>query len=89
MATEKPSIERILRELVKEEGLSKVAHDLGIDHASLYRSLLDNSNLKWGRIKKLLDYFGYEFKVVKKAIRKANPGKRRREDRHGNLSKRK
>jgi DNA-binding phage protein len=61
MAIKKQSIEAILRELVRGKGLRTVAHDLRVDPASLYRSLLDNSNLKWGRIKRLLDYFGYEF----------------------------
>ncbi len=66
MPTKEQSIEAILRGLVKKEGLTKVARDLGIDHASLYRSLLDGSNLKLERIKRLLDYFGYEFRIVKK-----------------------
>ena len=67
MAIKQQSIEGILREFVKEKGLRKVAKDLNIDPASLYRSLLDNSNLKLGRVKKLLDYFGYEFRIVKKS----------------------
>ena len=58
-------IEQRLRELVKENGLRKTAHDLGIDHASLYRSLRDGSNIKLERIKQLLDYFGYEIRFVK------------------------
>lgn len=66
MSAKEQSIEAILRGLVKKEGLTKVARDLGIDHASLHRSLRDGSNLKWERIKKLLDYFGYEFRIVKK-----------------------
>jgi DNA-binding phage protein len=72
MPTKEQSVEAILRGLVNEEGITKVARDLGIDHASLYRSLKDNSNLKWGRIKKLLDYFGYEFRIVKKRVNR-NP----------------
>jgi DNA-binding phage protein len=58
-------IEQRLRELVKENGLRKTAHDLGIDHASLYRSLRDGSNIKLERIKQLLDYLGYEIRFVK------------------------
>jgi len=68
MSAKEQSIEAILRGLVKKEGLTKVARDLGIDHASLYRSLKDGSNLKWGRVKKLLDYFGYEFRIVRKRV---------------------
>ena len=61
------SIEGILRELVKAQGLRKVAKGLRIDHASLYRSLKDGSNIKLERVKKLLDYLGYEIRVVKSA----------------------
>lgn len=70
MTPKTQSIESILREFVKEKGLRKVAHDLKVDPASLYRSLRDGSNLKLGRIKKLVDYFGFEIKVVKKKARK-------------------
>lgn len=66
MRKKNPSFEATLREFVKKRGLRKVAHDLNIDHGSLYRSLRDGSNLKLERIKKLLDYFGYEIKVIKK-----------------------
>ncbi len=66
MDTKERSIEAMLRELVSKKGMTKVARDLGIDHASLHRSLKDNSNLKWGRVKKLLDYLGYEFRIVRK-----------------------
>lgn len=59
-------LEKWLRELVAKKGLRKVAHDLGIDPASLYRSLKDGSNLKLGRIEKLLDYFGYDLKIFRK-----------------------
>jgi DNA-binding phage protein len=60
------SVEGELRELVKEKGLRKVARDLGIGHASLYRSLKDDSNIKLNRVKMILDYFGYELKIRKK-----------------------
>ncbi|MGD0916948.1 MAG: hypothetical protein ABSB22_10870 [Thermodesulfobacteriota bacterium] len=66
MTGEKPSIESILRGLVKERSLKKVAHDLGIDHASLYRSLKDGSNLKLNRIEAILNYFGYELNISKR-----------------------
>ena len=60
------SIEQTLRDLVKEKGLSKTAHALGIDHASLYRSLKDGSNIKLERVKTLLNYLGHEIQIVKK-----------------------
>jgi DNA-binding phage protein len=58
-------VEQRLREIVKENGLRKTAHDLGIDHASLYRSLRDGSSIKLERIKRLLNYLGYEIRFVK------------------------
>lgn len=66
MSVEKPSVEATLRELVRAKGIRKVAKDLNIDPASLHRSLRDGSNLKLERIKGLLDYFGYDFRIVKK-----------------------
>ncbi len=60
------ALEKILRELVKERGLRKTARDLGIDSGSLFRSLQDGSNLKLGRIEQLLDYFGYDLKLIKR-----------------------
>ncbi len=62
------SIEETLRDLVKEKGLRKTAHALGIDHASLYRSLKDGSNIKLGRVKKILEYCQYEIKFAKKKV---------------------
>jgi DNA-binding phage protein len=64
------SIEQRLRGLVRENGLPKTAHDLGIDHASLYRSLKDGSNIKLERIKQLLDYLSYEIRIVKSRRKK-------------------
>ena len=59
-------LEKLLRELVKGKGLRKTARDLGIDQASLFRSLQNGSNLKLNRIETLLDYFGYDLKISKK-----------------------
>ena len=60
------SLERMLRELVKERGLRRTARDLGIDSGSLCRSLKDGSNLKLSRIEQLLNYFGYDLKLIKR-----------------------
>ena len=60
------AFERVLRELVKKEGLRKVARRLGIDSGSLYRSLMDGSNVGLNRIEAILDYFGFEFKISKR-----------------------
>jgi hypothetical protein len=59
------TIEQTLRELLLAKGLRKTAHDLDIDPASLHRSLKDGSNIKLERVKKLLDYLGYEMRIVK------------------------
>ena len=63
---ETKSIEQTLKELVRERGLRKTAQAWGIDPASLYRSLRDGSNIKLERVKKLLDYLGYQILIVKK-----------------------
>lgn len=61
-------IVKILREVIKKEKLTyrKVAEDLGIDHASLYRSLMNGANPEWKTIEKLLNHLGYDFKLVKR-----------------------
>jgi DNA-binding phage protein len=61
-------IEKILRDIIKKENLTYrgIARELGIDHGSLYRSLMDGANPEWKTIKKLLDHLGYGFKVIKK-----------------------
>ena len=67
MPTKKPpSFESLLRELVNKKGLRKTARDLNIAPESLYRSLMDGSNIKLERIKRLLDYFGYELNISKR-----------------------
>jgi len=60
------ALEKLLRELVKGKGLRKTARDLGIDQASLFRSLQNGSNLKLNRIEALLDYFGYDITITKR-----------------------
>ena len=60
------AFERVLRELVKKEGLRKVSRGLGIDSGSLYRSMMDGSNVGLNRIEAILDYFGYELKISKR-----------------------
>jgi DNA-binding phage protein len=60
------TFERVLREMVKKEGLRKTARGLGVDSGNLYRSLMDGSNLKLNRIEAILDLFGYELKISKR-----------------------
>ena len=73
--------ERVLRELVKKEGLRKVARTLGIDSGSLYRSMMDGSNVGLNRVEAILDYFGYDLRISKRKevkTRKSKPLRSRR-----------
>jgi DNA-binding phage protein len=60
------AFEKVLRELIKKEGLRKVARRLGIDSGSLYRSMMDGSNVGLNRIEAILNYFGYDLKMSKR-----------------------
>ena len=75
--------EKILRDLVKANGLRKTARDLGVDSGNLFRSLMDGSNLGLNRIQAILDYFGYELKIVKRKEVKGVRGKSARKPRKG------
>jgi transcriptional regulator with XRE-family HTH domain len=57
-----------LREIIKEEKLTfrGIAQEIGVDHASLCRSLKEGANPEWKTIEKLLDYLGYDFKLIKR-----------------------
>jgi len=75
------AFQRVLRELVKKEGLRKVARTLGIDSGSLYRSMMDGSNVGLNRIEAILDYFGYDLKISKRKgvnRKKTKPSRSRR-----------
>jgi DNA-binding phage protein len=60
-------IGRLLKELIAKEGRSfrRTSIDLGIDRASLYRSLKKGANPEWKTIEKVLNYLGYEIRIVK------------------------
>jgi DNA-binding phage protein len=58
------TIQDMLKGLVKGRGLRKVAHELGIDHGQLYRSI--NSDLRLSTLQTILNLFGYDLKVVKR-----------------------
>jgi len=73
------TIQELLRDLVNQKGLRKVARELGIDHASLYRSL--KSDLRLSTIQAILNLFGYELRIVrKKEVKsvKSTPSRSRR-----------
>jgi DNA-binding phage protein len=63
----------------------KIAQDLGVDHGNLYRSLMDDANPEWNTVKRVLDYLGYDFKIIKRKEVKTETSKpsrsrRRREE---------
>ena len=66
-----------LKEIIQRRKLSyrKVAEDLGIDHASLYRSLANGGNPEWKTVEKLLNYLGYDLKLIKRKEVKPNKSK--------------
>ena len=67
------SIEKELRELVKKKGLRQTARELGIDSGSLYRSIMDGSNVGLNRVRAILNVFGYELKISKRKEAKPKP----------------
>ena len=66
-------IEKELRELVKRKGLRQTARELGINSGSLYRSIMNGSNVGLNRIEAILNLFGYELKISKR--KEVKPGK--------------
>jgi transcriptional regulator with XRE-family HTH domain len=75
-------IGKIIRDIIKNKKLTyrKIASDLGVAHGNLYRSLINGANPEWKTIEKLLDYLGYDFKVVerKEVTVKAKAKRKRR-----------
>lgn len=61
------TIQKKIREIIKKKRLSiyQVARSIGVDHANLYRSLADGSNLELNTMMKVLKYLGYEIRFVK------------------------
>jgi DNA-binding phage protein len=56
--------------LIKEESsVRRVSMELGMDRASLYRSLKKGTNPRVDTIMKFLDHLGYRLQVVKKKKR--------------------
>ena len=68
-------IPQMLKRIIEKEGLSirGMARAVGIDHASLSRSLKDDGNPESRTIEKILDYLGYDLKIVKR--KEVKPGK--------------
>ncbi len=61
------SIKKTIRDLIGQKGtIRKVATDLGMDHANLLRCLKKDSNPGLNTVEKIVDYLGYEIKLIKR-----------------------
>ena len=62
------SIGKEIKEIIRKKGISRyrVSKDLGIAQESLLRSLKDGTNPRWETIRKVLEYLGYEIRLVEK-----------------------
>jgi probable addiction module antidote protein len=65
------SIGKEIKEIIRKKGISRyrVSKDLGIAQESLLRSLKDGANPRWKTVKKVLEYLGYEIRLVEKKVR--------------------
>jgi len=65
----------MLKKLIDKETLSirGIAKAIGIDHASLSRSLKDDGNPESRTIERILDYLGYDLKFTRR--KEVKPGK--------------
>lgn len=70
-------IQAVIRDLIRKNNLTpyRVAKAIDIDHASLYRSLADGSNLELNTMVKVLDYLGYEVQFIKSGGKEVKPVK--------------
>jgi len=62
------SIGKEIRDILRKKKISlyRIAKDLGIAKESLHRSLMHSANPEWRTIQKVINYLGYEVKLVKK-----------------------
>lgn len=66
----------MLREIVEKEKVTNrgLARAIGVDHASLIRSLRNGGNPESKTIEKILHYLGYDLKFVKrKEVKQIKP----------------
>lgn len=61
------TIQKTIREIIQKKKLTiyQVAKAIGVDHANLYRSLSNGSNLELNTMMKVLGYLGYEIQFIK------------------------
>ena len=60
-------IHDILKQILDRENISiyRIAKDLGLDYGSAHRLVNDGGNPTWKTVGRVLDYLGYEIRVVK------------------------
>jgi DNA-binding phage protein len=68
-------ISKMLKAIIEKDRASirAIARAIGVDHASLSRSLKDDGNPESRTIEKILDYFGYDLKFKKRREVKPKP----------------
>lgn len=62
-------LQRMLREIIEgkeKTSIRRVAKAIGVDHGSLYRALKEGGNPEGRTIEKIVDYLGYEIRIIKK-----------------------
>ncbi len=74
-----------LWKLIKKEKVSaySISQHFGIARESLYRSLKDDANPEWKRIKQILDYLGYDIKLENRKGVKVRKSKSRGKKKRG------
>ena len=71
------TIQAEIRELMEKKGATfyAMAKATGVDRGSLYKSLKDGSNLELNTMVKVLNYLGYEIRLVKSKGKEVKPEK--------------
>jgi DNA-binding phage protein len=69
----------MLKEIVEREGVTirGLGRAIGVDHASLIRSLREGGNPESRTVEKILDHLGYDVKFSKR--KEVKPGKSKSE----------
>jgi DNA-binding phage protein len=83
------NIQAEIRRMMKEGNVSfyGMAKATGVDRGSLYKSLKDGSNLELNTMMKVLNYLGYEIRLVKSRRKEVKPIKPKRSTAGANAKK--
>lgn len=72
-------VDTVWRLIKEKSSVRRVSIELGVDRASLYRSLKRGTNPRIDTVMKFLDHLGYRLRVVRIAKRETKrPGRSRR-----------